>query len=64
MGERSPDISPPSAPLGKPPLPTGDKLFRFAIGRSLLVGLTINLLPVPFKVFEKLFQAGCEQIPR
>ena len=60
MGERPSDSSPPSTPLGKPPLPTGDKLFWFLIGLSLLVGLTINLLPVTFKVFEKLFQAGFE----
>ncbi len=60
MGERPPDSSPPSTPLGKPPLPTGNNLFRFSIGLSLLVGLTINLLPVTFKVFEKLFQAGFE----
>ena len=60
MGERPPDTSPPPTSLGKPPLPTGDKLFWFSIGLSLLVGMTINLLPVTFKVFEKLFQAGFE----
>ena len=60
MGQQSPDISPTAAPLGKPPLPTADRLFWFCIGLSLLVGMTINLLPVTFKVFEKLFQAGYE----
>lgn len=60
MAERSPDISPPASPPGKPPLPTGSRLFWFSIGLSLLVGMTINLLPVTFKVFEKLFQAGYE----
>ena len=60
MGTQLPDNSPPAPPVGKPPLPTGHKLFWFSIGLSLLVGMTINLLPVTFKVFEKLFQAGYE----
>ncbi len=61
MGEHSPDtLSPAASPRPKPPLPIRDRLFWFSISLSLLVGLTINLLPVTFKVFQKLFQAGFE----
>ena len=60
VDQRPSDISPPASPPGRPPLPTGNRLFWFSIGLSLLVGMTINLLPVTFKVFEKLFQAGYE----
>ena len=60
MVEHSPDIPSPASPQQKPPLPIWDRLFWFSIGLSLLVGMTINLLPVTFKVFKELFQAGFE----
>ncbi|MBM3802542.1 MAG: MFS transporter [Acidimicrobiia bacterium] len=41
-------------------LPIRDKRFWFCLALSLLVGLTINLIPVTFKVFQKLFRAGYE----
>lgn len=43
-----------------PGLPIRDRFFWFCLSLSLLVGLTINLIPVTFKVFQKLFQAGYE----
>ena len=39
-------------------LPIQNPLFWFSVTLSFLVGSTINLLPVTFKVFQKLFQAG------
>ena len=41
-------------------LPIQNPLFWFSVTLSFLVGSTINLLPVTFKVFQKLFQAGFE----
>jgi len=61
MGENSLDAPALNTPHPhKIPLPIKDRLFWFSISLSLLCGLTINLLPVTFKVFQKLFQAGFE----
>ena len=60
MDEHSPDTASPASHRQKPQLPIRNRLFWFSIGLSLLVGMTINLLPVTFKVFQKYFQAGFE----
>ncbi len=43
-----------------PRLPIRDRLFWLCIAMSLLDGLSLNLLPVAFKIWRQLFAAGYE----
>ena len=52
----------PSAPAvtKRPALPFRSKLFWFCLSLGGLFGLSINLVPMTFKVFEKVFKADYE----
>jgi MFS family permease len=58
-------VEPPNSVLTAVPqdaskLPFRDRLFWFCLALSFLAGLAINVLPVSFKVFQKIFGAGYE----
>jgi len=62
MSVESPNVLLPSRPLAVTslPLPLRNPLCWFCLGLSFLSGLAINVLPVTFKVFQKVFGAGYE----
>src|SRR5262245_31409542 len=51
---------PASGPSRSFRLPLRNPLFWFCLALSFLAGLAINVLPVTFKVFQKVFGAGYE----
>ena len=55
------EVSPEQPREEVPRLPLHDRIFWFTVGLGLLVGLTINLLPVTFKIFQIVFEAGYER---